>query len=68
VSAKGDPLETIKNDGAVGDFPRRHRGRDGDEARRAQEQCRPQAYDTILKFKIVVLQSLYNLFDEQTNS
>ena len=43
ISAKGDPLETIKKIVPWEDFLRWHRGRDGDEARAAQQQRRPQA-------------------------
>ena len=42
ISAKGDPLETIKKIVPWEDF-RANRGRDGDEGRGAQEQRRPQA-------------------------
>jgi Nuclease-related domain len=47
-----------QEDCAMGGFSRGHRGGDGGR----------KPYDTILKFKIVVLQSLHNLSDEQTGS
>ena len=66
ISAKGDPLETIKkivpweafrtDIEAVTETKR--------EERKSNAGRKP--YDTILKFKIVVLQSLHNLSDEQT--
>ena len=66
ISAKGDPLETIKKTVRWEDF------RADIEAvtERTPEERKSNAgrkpYDTILKFKIVVLQSLHNLSDEQT--
>ena len=66
ISAKGDPLETIKKIVPWEDF------RAGIEAvtETKPEQRKSNAgrkpYDTILKLKIVVLQSLHNLSDEQT--
>ena len=66
ISAKGDPLETIKRTVPWEEF------RDDIEAvtetkpeeRKSSAGRKP--YDAILKFKILVLQSLYNLSDEQT--
>ena len=65
ISAKGDPLEAIKRlcreefradiEAVTETKP---------EERRSNAGRKP--YDTILKFKIVVLQSLHNLSDEQT--
>jgi hypothetical protein len=43
ISAKGDPLETIKKIVRWEDFRGRHRERDRDEARGAQEQRWSQA-------------------------
>ncbi len=43
ISALGDPLETIKKIVPWEGFRIDIRGRDGDEARGAQEQRRPQA-------------------------
>ncbi len=66
ISAKGDPLETIKKIVPWEDF------RAGIEAvtETKPEQRKSNAgrkpYDTILKLKIVVLQSLHNLSDERT--
>src|SRR6266511_1559270 len=66
ISAKGDPLETIKKIVPGEDC------RAGIEAvtetkreQRKSNACR-KPYDTILKLKIVVLQSLHNLSDERT--
>src|SRR3979490_1186827 len=62
ISAKGDPLETIKKIVPWEDF------RADIEAvtETKPEERKSKPYDTILKFKIVVLQSLHNLSDEQT--
>ena len=66
ISAKGDPLETIKKIVPWEDF------RAGIEAvtETKPEQRKSNAgrkpYDTILKLKIVVLQSLHDLSDERT--
>ena len=66
ISVKGDPLETIKKIVPWEDF------RAGIEAvtETKPEQRKSNAggkpYDTILKLKIVVLQSLHNLSDERT--
>jgi hypothetical protein len=43
ISAKGDPLETIKTTVRWEDFRTDIESGDGDEARGAQEQRRPQA-------------------------
>jgi hypothetical protein len=43
ISSKGDPLEFDQEDCAMGGFPRRHRGSDGEGARGAQEQRRPHS-------------------------
>jgi transposase, IS5 family len=64
ISAKGDVLETIKAAVPWEDF------RADIEAATAPEERKSNAgrksYDAILKFKVLVLQSLYNLSDEQT--
>jgi hypothetical protein len=65
ISAKGNPLETIKRIVPWEDFPRGHRGGDETTPQRKSNAGR-KPYDAILKFKIVVLQSLRNLSDEQT--
>ena len=67
ISAKGDPLETIKKDRAMGGFPRADIEAVTEtkpEQRKSNAGRKP--YDTILKLKIVVLQSLHNLSDERT--
>src|SRR5512134_1677373 len=66
ISAKGDPLETIKKIVRWEDF----RAEIEAVAERKPEEHKSNAgrkpYDAILKFKILVLQSLHNLSDEQT--
>jgi IS5 family transposase len=66
ISAKGDPLETIKKIMPWEDFRTDIEAvtETKPEARKSNAGRKP--YDTILKFKIVVLQSLHNLSDEQT--
>ena len=66
ISAKGDPLETIKTTVPWEDFRADIEvvTEPSPEERKSNAGRKP--YDTILKFKIVVLQSLYNLSDEQT--
>ena len=65
LSAKGDPLETIKTTVPWEEFR---------EPIEAVTETKPEArkssagrkgYDAILKFRMVVLQALYNLSDEQ---
>jgi len=65
LSAKGDPLETIK---AVVPWERFRADIEAvtetrPEAKKSNAGRKP--YDAILKFKILVLQGLYNLSDEQ---
>jgi transposase, IS5 family len=65
ISAKGDPLETIKTTVPWEEF----RGpieavTEAKPEERKSGAGRP-GYDTILKFKMVVLAALYNLCDEQ---
>src|SRR5262249_16927638 len=66
ISAKGDPLETIKKIVPWEAF----RADIEAVSETKPEECKSNAgrkpYDTILKFKIVVLQSLHNLSYEQT--
>jgi hypothetical protein len=50
----------------LGGFPYWHQGRDGDEAEERKSNAGRKPYDTILMFKIMVLQSLYNLSDDRT--
>jgi IS5 family transposase len=68
ISAKGDPLVTI--DAAVPweEFRRPIEAvTETKPAERKSNAGRP-GYDTILKFKMVVLQALYNLSDEQVET
>ena len=65
ISAKGDPLETINASVPWGEF--RAPIEVVTETKPAEKKSnagRP-GYDTILKFKMVVLAALYNLSDEQ---
>ena len=64
ISAKGDPLETIKKIVRWEDFRADIESVWKPEERKSNAGRKP--YDAILKFKIVVLQSLHNLSDEQT--
>ena len=66
ISAKGDPLETIKKIVPWEDFRADIEGvtETKPEERNSNAGREPSA--AILKFKIVVLQSLHNLSDEQT--
>ena len=65
ISAKGDPLETIK---ATVPWEQFRAPIDAVTATKPEEKTsnagRP-GYDTLLKFKMVVLAALYNLSDEQ---
>lgn len=65
ISAKGDPLETIKATVPWESFraPIEAAVRLAPEARKSTAGRKP--YDTILMFKILVLQTLHNLADEQ---
>ena len=66
LSAKGDPLEMIKT--TVPWEALRADIEAVTETKREEKKSNAgrKPYDAILKFKIVVLQSLYNLSDEQT--
>jgi len=66
ISAKGDPLETIKTTVPWEDFRADIEAVTGTSAEERKSNAGRKPYDAILKFKIVVLQSLYNLSDEQT--
>src|SRR5437899_12437729 len=66
ISAKGDPLETIKKMVQWEDFRADIEAVTETTPEERQSNAGRKPYDTILKFKIVVLQSLHNLSDEQT--
>jgi IS5 family transposase len=64
LSAKGDPLVTVKTTVPWEDFRTDLEAVTKDKDRKSN--AGRKAYDVVLKFKILVLQSLYNLSDEQT--
>ena len=66
ISAKGDPRETINKMVPWENFRSDIEAvtETKPEERKSNAGCKP--YDAILKFKIMVLQSLHNLSDEQT--
>src|SRR3989442_15787282 len=66
ISAKGDPLETIKKIVRWEDFRADIESVTETKPEERKSNAGRKPYDAILKFKIVVLQSLYNLSDEQT--
>src|SRR5260370_323799 len=66
ISAKGDPLETIRKMVRWEDFRADIEAVTETRPEERQSNAGRKPYDTILKFKIVVLQSLHNLSDEQT--
>jgi len=66
ISAKGDPLETIKKMVQWEDFRADIEAVTETKPEERQSNAGRKPYDTILKFKIVVLQSLHNLSGEQT--
>src|SRR4030042_6542601 len=66
ISAKGDPLETIKTTVPWEDFRTDIEAVTETKPEERRSNAGRNPYDAILKFKIVVLQSLYNLSDEQT--
>ena len=66
LSAKGDPLETIKTTVPWEAFRADIEAVTETKPEERKSNAGRKPYDTILKFKIVVLQSLYNLSDEQT--
>src|SRR3982074_2719356 len=66
LSAKGDPLETIKTTVPWEAFRSDIEAVTETKPEEKKSNAGRKPYDTILKFKIVVLQSLYNLSDEQT--
>src|SRR6202521_2884944 len=66
LSAKGDPLETIKTTVPWEAFRADIEAVTEAKPEEKKRNARRKPYDAILKFKIVVLQSLYNLSYEQT--
>jgi len=66
ISAKGDPLETIKATVRWEDFRADIEAVTESKSEERKSNAGRKPYDAILKFKILVLQSLYNLSDEQT--
>ena len=66
LSAKGDPLEMIKTAVPWEDFRVDIEAVTETKPEDRKSNAGRKPYDTILKFKIVVLQGLYNLSDEQT--
>lgn len=66
LSAKGDPLETIKASVSWEDFRPDIEAAVGMRSVERKSNAGRKPYDAMLKFKILVLQSLYNLSDEQT--
>ena len=66
LSAKGDPLETIKTTVPWETFRADIEAVTETKPEERKSNAGRKPYDAILKFNIVVLQSLYNLSDEQT--
>ena len=66
ISAKGDPLETIQKIVRWEDFRADIESVTETKPEERKSNAGRKPYDAILKFKIVVLQSLHNLSDEQT--
>lgn len=66
LSAKGDPLETIKTAVPWEAFRADIEAATGKKADARKSSAGRKPSDAILKFKILVLQSLHNLSDEQT--
>jgi transposase, IS5 family len=66
ISAKGDPLETIKATVAWEEFRADIEAVTEAKAEERKSNAGRKPYDAIMKLKVVVLQSLYNLSDEQT--
>src|SRR5262249_32166185 len=66
ISAKGDPLETIKKIVPWEDFRADIEAVTETKPEQRRSNAGRKPYDTILKLKIVVLQSLHNLSDERT--
>jgi transposase, IS5 family len=68
ISAKGDALETIKAAVPWEDFRADIEAATARKADERKSSAGRKPYDAILKFKILVLQGLYNLSDEQTEA
>ena len=66
ISAKGDPLETIKTTVPWEEFRADIEAVTETKPEERKSNAGRKPYDAILKFKIVVLQSLHNLSDERT--
>jgi IS5 family transposase len=66
ISANGDALETIKKMVRWEDFRADIEAVTETKPEERKSNAGRKPYDTILKFKIVVLQSLHNLSDEQS--
>src|SRR5262245_22134500 len=66
ISATGDPLETIKKVVPWEDFRADIEAVAETKREERKSNAGRKPYDAILKFKIVVLQSLHNLSDEHT--
>lgn len=66
LSAKGDPLVMIKDAVAWEDFRADLEAATVTQREDRKSNAGRKAYDAVLKFKILVLQSLYNLSDDQT--
>jgi IS5 family transposase len=66
ISSKGDPLEAIKKIVRWEDFRADIEAMTETEPEERKSNAGRKPYDALLKFKIVVLQSLHNLSDEQT--
>src|SRR4030088_1438402 len=66
ISSKGDPLEAIKKIVRWEDFRADIEAMTQTEPEERKSNGGRKPYDALLKFKIVVLQSLHNLSDEQT--
>src|SRR5438128_19262 len=66
ISAQGDPLETIKKIVPWEDFRTDIEAVTETKPEQRKSNAGRKPYDTILKLKIVVLQSLHNLSDERT--
>ena len=66
ISALGDPLETIKKIMPWEDFRTDIEAVTETKPDERKSNAGRKPYDTILKFKIMVLQSLHNLSDDRT--
>jgi IS5 family transposase len=66
ISTKGDPLETIRKMVPLEDFRADIETVTETKPEERKSNAGRKPYDAILKFKVVVVQSLHNLSDEQT--